>query len=325
MLGTHARLFMGLSQGPRDEDRGDDAMGGGGGGGGTGDEGLDAEVAAKNAADKAAAEKAEREKDIKIPKVEFDRRIAAEKAAREAAEARAAKAEKDAAARAGKADVEALEKTLGDLEEELDKALADNNAAEKKRIRAEMRATQEAITDARVEARSSYATALAIEQVRYDNEVARMEAEYPFLVPDEPDAPNPDFNAEIVGSVLDLKAAYEATGMPSSQALKKAMKTLGPQLRDAKAAMKKDDAKGEDDAAADAEKKAKDEIAKAAEEKRKADAVAKGLDAKGKQPPGKVGDAGKADNKVKSLDIKSLSDKDFDKLDEDTLKSMRGD
>lgn len=339
MMNLHARQFEGgISQVLRDEvnpDRGDEHSATGG----AGDEDKGAaeaeakaaeEKASKDAADKAAREKEERERDIKIPKVEFDRRLKAEAERTAAAEARAKKAEEVAAQRAEAANVEKLTAELEKLDEELDKALADNNAAEKARLRKLIREKNDAITDARVEARSAYATALAVEQVRYDGAVDRMEAEYPFLAPGTDAEPNPDYNAAIVKELVELKAAYEATGMASSAALIKATKTLAPSLKEAKAALKKDDKGGEKDAEKEAEKKAAEAKAKidaeTTEAKRKAEAVEKGLKAAEQQPKVK-GDVGSGDKKVKG-DLKGvgkLSDRDFDKLDEDTLKAARGD
>ncbi len=210
-----------------------------------------------------------------------------------------------------------IEGEIATLEEELDKALADNNPAEKKRIRAEIRAREEALTDAKVNQRTAAATAQAVEQVRYDALVDRAESDYPFLVPG-----SETFNEELTGALLSMKAGGEAQGLSSSEALRAALKTLKPMLEAAKKSKEPEDAE-DPDKKKEVEEKRK--AAEAAEAKRREEAVAKGAAASKAQPAAKPNVAGTVDKDVKKLDPTKLSDKDFDKLPEDEIKRLRGD
>lgn len=333
-----ARQFT-VQRGYHEADNGE-----GGGGGGAVDRGDDVPQAdadadkvaadAKASADKAAAdtkaaedtkraaEKAEREKGVQIPKERFDAAVAKERARAEASEKRTKELEAELATKATAVDVSKLEGELDALEEALDKALADNDAGEKKRIRGEIRAKSAQITDARVEARSAAATAIAVEQIRYDSIVTGLESDYPFLNPDVSEG----FDVELAGEVMELKAAYEATGLGSALALKKAVGTLKHKL-DAKKAPAKDEKAEEKAAATDAAaKKVKDaeDAAKAAEAKRREAAVAAGLAAKEGQPPA-PGAGGAVDKDLKDIDVGKLSNEAFDKLPDAEKKRLRGD
>lgn len=289
--------------------------------------------------DKAPPAKAEdktppEDKDVRIPKARFDEAVAKERARTEAAEKRAKALEGDAAQRQAQADVSKLRTELSDLEDKLEAKTIEGTPEERRALRTQIREKHDQITDARVEARSSYATALAVEQVTYNSVVDRMEAEYPFLSPGSEDAPNPEYNEVITGELLELKGAYEAAGHTSSSALRKATKILKGSLDAAKAALKKDDPAAEEKAEDAAEKKAAEAKAKidaetkskaeAAEAKRKEEATKKGTDAKDKQPPAGPG-AGKEDKDMKDIEPGKISDKQFEELPEAELKRLRGD
>lgn len=277
-----------------------------------GEAGADGDDGAK---DKKAEDKHHDKKDdeVLIPKARFDEALRKERQAREALEKRLADAEDLKKAETEAVDTDKLQKTIDDLEEKYESLMSEGTADERKALRKEIRAKERELAEAKATARSNYATALAVEQVRYDATVERVEKEYPFL--------NQDleaFNNEMAGEVLDLKGAYEAAGMASSEALKKAVKTLKPhldRLLESTSEKKEEDAGGE--------KKGKDDV-KAAEDaaKRRADAVARGVDARGKQPP----ESGKKqDPAPKELKVDGLSDKQFDELDEKQLAALRGD
>lgn len=325
-----ARQYGGVAY--REEDRGDDGLGGSGGGGGGDDADATAKAeaeakAAKEADERRAQEKADREKNITIPKARHDEAVGREREARRAAEKRAQEAEAREAARNGGKEVEAVQKEIDDLYDELDKASADNNAAEKRRIRAAIRDREQAIADFRAEQKSEHARALAVEQVTYNGVVDRAEADYPFLRAPTDDEPNEDFKPELLEPVMALKAGYEAGGLSSSKALSKALRTLKTQLDAAKKAEKNEDpeaaAKAEAEAKAKAEAAAKEAEGKGG--KRKEEAVERGKQAQAQQPAPKPGVAGTADKNVKEIKVKDLSDSDFDKLPEAEKKRLRGD
>lgn len=336
-LSNLARPYGGVAY--REEDRGDEVVSTGGSGSGTENKLAD-ELAAKAAkeaeaakvadAEKAkeaeatkaaedaarAAEKAAREAKIAVPKVRFDEAVGKERERAEKAERRLAEIE---AARESTADVKKITAEVEALQDELDKALADNNPSEKKRIRAEIRAREEALIDARVTARSSLARAEAVEQVRYDSVVDRVEEDYPFLAEGAE-----DFDADLTGTLLVMKRGYEAEGLSSSEALKRTVRSLKPQLEVAKKSREKP---GDPVAQAAAEKAAAEAKTKAekAEADRREKAVAAGAAANKAQPAAKTGEAGTADKDIKQIDVTKLSEKDYDKLPEDELKRLRGD
>lgn len=307
-------------------DRGDNLESGGGAEDEAAKAAAAAEKVATEAAEKAAAEKTAREASMTIPKSRFDEAVAKERVAREAAEKRVAEFEAKSKKEAAGADVAKLRTEIDALEDQLEAKMTEGTPAERKMIRAQIREKQEVLSDAKASAKATMATALAIEQMRYDGAVEKLEGEYPFLV-----AGSEDFNQTITGEVLELKAAYEASGLASSEAIKKAVKVLEPSLKAAKEALKKVDpaaAKVAEEAAKkaaeEAAEKAKTKIDEETERKRREEAVKKGLEAAAATPAAaKV--AGKVDSKVPNLDPKKMSTKDFDALPEEELKRLRGD
>lgn len=271
-----------------------------------------AEEAKKKEEDaKRAEDKSKREEGVQIPKKRFDEAVGKERAAREAAEKRAQELQEELAKKATAADVAKLEEERDALEEALDKALADNNAEEKKRLRRAIREKDSQITDARVEARAAAATAVAVEQIRYDGVVSQLEAAYPFLNPE-----HESYDEGEAKELVELKAAFEAAGMGSAAALRRAAKTLKPQL-DAKVKKPGDEGKKAADDA-EAKKKAEEE-----EAKRREAAVKKGQEAAAAAAPG--GASGKVDNKAGDIKVGELSDDAFEKLPEAEKKRLRGD
>ena len=279
------------------------------------DEGAGKEDTAED--DEAGEEKPKKPTGIMIPKERFDTAV---KKAREAAEAaikRADEAEAKLKADTGAKENAKLEKEIDELEDALEGAIADGNVEKKKAIRAEIRKKNQELADARALAHATRASAVAIEQVRYDAVVERVEAEYPSLNPD-----SAEFDETLFAETLELKEAYEAKGHSSSEALKKAVNVM---LKGARAPAKpKDDAAEDEDAGDDAEAKAKAEKLAA---ERKAAAVKKGLETKGKQPSDtkKAGRDSDAAGKSDKLDPSKLSDEEFDKLTPEQLKKLRGD
>jgi len=272
-------------------------------------------AADKEAADKAAADKAAADKKTEpmIPKGRFDEAV--RKARDEAAVAikRADELEAQLKASQGEVDAKKVAAEIDALEEELEKAIADGNIEAKKRLRAEIRDKNQQVAESRAAAHAARATAVAIEQIRYDALVNRMEVEHPELDPN-----HENYNEEQVAEILEFKEAFEAKGMASSAALEKSLKAVyrnGP----------KPEKKEESDADKKAEAEAK---AKAEAEKRTAEAVKRGLEKKDEQPPqtktGAASDkAGKDADPVKNAH--KMGDKEFEKLSEEELKRARGD
>lgn len=272
----------------------------------------------QEAADKAAAEvKAKEEAEAKakeeprIPKSRFDEAVKKARAEAEAAIKRAEDLEAQLKASQGELDLKKVGEEIDALEEELEKAIADNDAEKKKRLRSEIREKTQQMAEARAAGHAARATATAIEQIRYDALVNRMEAEHPELSPE-----HEDYDQSQVDEILELKDAFEKQGHGSATALEKSLKVVykGAKAPEKKAPEKKDDT-------AEAKKKAEEEA-----EKRKQEAVERGLKQKGEQPPTAKGAASDKGGKSNTAaDAAKMSDKEFDKLTDEELKRARGD
>lgn len=291
------------------DDRGDDLPGGGT------DETVDEDVKADEKGQKDEAEE-KKEKDEEqevekpakpepsIPKSRFDAAVAKARKAQEAAEAKAAEMEQRLAAQAGSVDEAKVEEKLLELEEDLEKAIADGNVEKKVQLRKDIRLLNLQLAESRAALHAQRATAVAIEQVRYDALVERMEVEHPELNPDN----SGEYDEDIVAELLEYKEAFEAKGLSSSNALKKALKAVYPagKAKEEEKVEPKDDKGGE----------------------RKAKAVEKALEAKRNQPPDarKAGmDSDKAGKTNSAADIVKMKDEEFAKLTKEQLKRLRGD
>lgn len=282
------------------------------------------EVADKATADKEAADKAASEKEatdkaaadgkkISIPKERFDEAVGKARAEAAAAQKALAEAQGKLKQMEGQIDAGKVELEIDKLEDELDKARADGKAEEVARLRKEIRGKMQALSHAQARAEAVYATAVAVETVKYDAAVTRMEVEHPELNPE-----SDTYDEARVAEVQEFKDAFEAAGKSSTEALQKALKAVY-RGGDKPAA----DDKAKEKAAAETKARAEAEAAK-----RKEEAVKRGLDAKAKQPADTKG-GGDSDKNGKSDDpaanAAKLSDREFDKLTEDELKKARGD
>ena len=277
----------------------------------------DAEAAKQKKLDDEEAERNEFAKKHKmVPHAVMKEAVEKERKAREAATNRLAELEAAETARQKKGtDTGNLSGEIEELEELLDKAIADNDLVEKKRIRTEIRTKQGQLNASAVAEASARAQATAVEQVRYDALCDRLETEYP-----EINRNHDNFSQAFEESVMDEKDVQERAGKSSTEALKKAVSivTNSPEWRDKLAEARK---KPEDD-------KGDDEEAKAEAAKRKKEAVERGLAAKGKQPPNAAKGAGADSDKgggSKAKNIDKMSEADFDKLSDEEKARMRGD
>lgn len=256
----------------------------------------------------------------RIPKSRFDQAVGKARAAEKAAQEKATKLEAELAAARGTVDYDKVEVEIDKLEDDLEEAIKDGNVEAKQRIRKEIRAKNAQLGEAKAAAYSQYATAVAVEQIRYDAAVERMEVEHPELNPDFEDT----LDTEKIEEIMDLKTSFEAKGESSTVALKKAIKyvygTAAPKAKEK--ADDKPEAKKDEKSQESLKEKADAEGAK-----RKEEAVKKSLEVKGKQPSNeKAGiDSDKAGKTAKQADVTKMTDKDFDKLDDDELKRLRGD
>lgn len=273
------------------------------------DEEKAADAAKKAEDDAKALEEADKKKDTRIPASRHKQILDAERSKREAVELELSKYKQggkiaDVNAEIGKAEGELLK-----LEADYAKQLVDGDTAKAAATMTQIRKTERAINDKTSEMRVEAAQARAVETVRYDTTVERLEGEFPALNVD-----HDDYDKAKTGEVLELKEAYQKIGYTPSQALQKAVKALMPPTTKAQEAALKVEPKVD---------------AAAVEKQRKADAVKKALDASGKQPPltAKVGvdhDA-KGGGAMTAADALKLPYNKFAELNEATLAGMRGD
>lgn len=272
-------------------------------------------AAAKEAADKAAA--AEKDKDKTIPKGRFDEAVKKERGRAEAAEARAKELEAKLKVQDDGVDAAKVEKEITELEDRLDQAIADGDVESKKRIRAEIREKTQALAKSEATRQAAYATAVAVERVRYDAALSLLETSHPEINPDDD-----KFSQEALDEVIELKGAYEAAGMGSTDALKKAAKYV---LKTAPAQAKEE---VEKEMTAE-EKAAKAKADATAEATRREEAIRRGAKAKAQQPAADADKSGKSSDKrggsLTTADAVKMNEKDFNKLTDEDLARMRGD
>lgn len=283
---------------------------------------LEATIAAEKAAKEAAKvddpktddpktddEAKAKAKDSRIPAARHKEILDKERARREALETELAQYKQGGkVAELGVEITEAETKLVG-LEATYAKQLTDGEAEKAAKTMTEIRRTERAINERAAEVRETAAEARAVERVRYDTTVERLEEQFPQLNVD-----HEDFDKVKTGEVLELKEAYQMKGYTPSQALQKAVKLIMPP------ATKAQEKAVEVEARVDP---------KEVEKARKAAAVAKTAEAVGKTPAntGKVGfnsdTAG--GGAVTAADALKMPYNDFIKLDETTLAKMRGD
>lgn len=299
------RLIHGSLMDQVDEDKGNDLPGGGPDEtGGEEDKEVKAEVVVEEEVE--GEEKPEGD-EPRIPKARFDQAVGKARAAEKAATERADKLEAELKAKGGVANLDKLETDIDKLEDQLEDAVKDGNVELKNRLRREIRAKTGQIAESKAAAYSQYATAVAVEQIRYDAYVERMETEHPELNPE-----GENFDEDMIDELMDYKTAFEAKGLSSSESLKKAIKAVYG--TGAKPEVK-------------AEPADKKEEAESKAEERKEAAVKKGLETKKAQPADtrKAGLDSDKGGKGKVVDASTLSDKDFDNLDEKEKARLRGD
>lgn len=277
---------------------------------------LDADSETKDVEDKGTEDKKDAgedkdegddkdDKSITIPKDRFDKAVGKARKEAELATTRANELQARLDAQSGNADAKKIEGQIDELEEKLEAAIADGNKEAKIAARQQIRALNQQLAEARAAAHATRASAVAIEQIRYDALIDRLEAEHPELNPDDD-----SYDEEVITELWEIKEAFEAKGQSSSEALKKALKVY---YKGAKAPEKEEkEDKKEDDSGDDRTEAA---VKKALETKKKqpADTKKVGLDSDG---------AGKKDGKI---DLAKLSDAEFDKLTPEQIKAARGD
>lgn len=199
-----------------------------------------------------------------------------------------------------------LTNQIDELEGKYASMIADGDKDGAAKLRKEIRGMEQQLFSATSSTLSDKARADAVEQVRMDGVIALLESEYAVLNPQNED----EYDQAVVDEILFMRSAFEAKGMPASEAMKAAAGYVMRGVPPASASAKKGlgEGKGDD---------------------RKASATKKALDADGKQPPN-TADHGKDSDKggdgggiTKSID--RMSEDEFDALPDSVKRRMRGD
>lgn len=280
------------------------------------------EAAALTAADEAAEQArtadgkfAKKEKDADsapvIPKARFDEQIGKERQRAEAAERRAAELEAATAKNVQALDIQKSVADVAELRKQERKALLDGNDDKAAELSAQADALNRRIAIAESGALTAEAKDQALEDMRFDLTIERMEEKYPALrVGDEA------YDQDLIDDILDKqRGLIDRLRLPPSKALAQAVEHVMSRRAPAAAAAEEKPAAGLAGG--------KDEIGD-----RKAAAVAKNLAAAAAQP-GSLKDAGLDSDKAgQTKPLPSVNDmtyEEFNALPEATRAKMRGD
>ena len=217
-----------------------------------------------------------------------------------------------AATKAVATEVSKLNEQVAEKEEKYAELLAEGKTKEATAVMREIRALERDITNQEAEARTAAATADAVEQVRFDAVVERLEASYPQLKPG-----GDEYDESVVAEVLEMQGAWVAKGYAPSAALQKAVGyIIKPASGKQEAATTVTPRVSEADAAAAAKE------ARATEQRKKNAAAAEG------QPPALANAGANSDAAGGVLDAKTVIKMPFDKfskLSEEEISRLRGD
>ena len=239
------------------------------------------------------------DKGITIPKAVFDKRNQKSKEKLDDANRRLAEAESKLQTQKTNTDVDALQTEIDDLDDKYEELLMEGEQTKARVVRKDMRAKQKTLTNTLLANQGQTTGTAAIDQVRFDVQLASAEVKFPKLNPDEE-----EFDQEVANEVGELLEAFQAQGLKAAPALIKALKYV---MRESDE-VKLDPAVKKQQRATKARKK-----------------VSK---AKGKSPPdltgvGQDSDKGSKDDGLP--DISKMSPAQFAKLSPEDLSRARGD
>ena len=168
-------------------------------------------------ADEAKDEKPK--KDSRIPLARHKEMMDKGRAERDSLVAQIAKLQQGSQVSQTNEAIEATEVKLVAMETEYNKLLADGDIDKATAKMSEIRRLERTVGEQKSNINAQASEARAVERVRYDTVVERLEAAFPQLNPDAE-----EFDKESTGGVLDLKEAFEAKGLSPSAALQRAVK-----------------------------------------------------------------------------------------------------
>lgn len=198
------------------------------------------------------------------------------------------------------ADIEGLETELDTLDSKYAELLLEGDLEKAREVRGQWRKKQNDLFDIRLEQRSSAASSHAVEQMRFDRQLAEYEVKHPAINPD-----SGDFSQEVADEVADLLGAFQAQGWNPVAALNKAVRYV---LRD--------------------EAKAETPDPDVVKKKRQVQARNRVAEVARKSPPDIV-DKGRDADKIGSgdglPDVTRMSPDQFASLSDKQLRQLRGD
>ena len=246
-------------------------------------------------------------KDTRIPLARHKEMMDKSREKYEALAAELARTKQGAAATQTNEAIEATETKLVGLETEYSKLLADGEIDKATAKMSEIRRLERTIGDQKSDLRAQETEARAVERVRFDTTIERLETAFPVLNPDAP-----EFDNAVVGEVLDLQKAFQLNGLTPSAAIQKAVKyVLGAETSKQVNAVEVTPKVDKTDVAA----------------QRKQDALKRNIDAAKRTPAStaKVGLNNEDGGELTAEKAMSMNQDEFSKLDEATLARMRGD
>lgn len=251
-------------------------------------------------------------KDTRIPAARHKEILDKERGRREAVEVELAKYKQGEQIADLGAAISEAETKLITLEKTYAKQLTDGEADKAAETMAQIRRTERAINEQSAQVREKAAEARAVERVRFDVTVERLEAQYPEL-----EVGNDLFDRDKVAEILELKEAYQTKGYTPSEAIQKAVKLIVPPVTKAQEKALSTEARVDPKAVEAARKAAAVEKTVGAIEKTPANAAKVGLDSD------KSGGSGA--NAMTAKDAIKLPHAEFIKLGEADLARIRGD
>ena len=244
-----------------------------------------------------------------IPKERFDAAVQRERAEKERVAARLQELEKREADRAVSQDLQQASAKIKDLIKEHTQMLSDGELDKASQTMEQIIQLQSDMADRRSQAYADQGRSQAKSEIQYDAVVARLEMEYPEINPENTEA----FDREAVRRVQAyMTGLMQMDNMTPSKALQEAVSTILGAKR------------AEENQTEDTKRKAAEDLGM----RRKESAVAKAVEAQGKQPAN-LKDVGKDHDKeggpLDAAAVMKMSWDEFIKLPEERLSQMRGD
>ena len=172
---------------------------------------------------------AEEEAPLTVPKARFDEVQRKSRDKVQALEQRLSQMEKQQTHQEVAVDLSVQETEIDKLQDQYEDLLMEGELEKARAIRRQVSGKQTALMDARLMQQGAQASQLALEQMRFDTQLAHFEASHAAINPDS-DA----FNEDLANEVAEVLQAFRSRGYTSTAALNKAMHYVLPETAEAK-------------------------------------------------------------------------------------------